>query len=150
MLILLVLRSWVNGISTFTLDEVEPILYKFPPSLYLRSLMHYPSPPSLGTWQACAFFTYPCLPSWCVPCMCYHLPKRQDDRDTRQVHKASFFTWGRCYSYTLVASDFISLHTTSSNSNHTCSMHELSTNSEWSQIGWQIWIMRNNITWQSA
>ena len=45
MLILLVLRSWVNAIFTFTLDEVEPILYKFPPSLYLRSLMHYPSPP---------------------------------------------------------------------------------------------------------
>ena len=45
MLILLVLRSRVNAISTFTLDEVEPILYKFPPSLYLRSLMHYPSPP---------------------------------------------------------------------------------------------------------
>ena len=45
MLILLVLRSWVNAIFTFTLDEVEPILYKFPSSLYLRSLMHYPSPP---------------------------------------------------------------------------------------------------------
>jgi hypothetical protein len=40
---------------------------------------------------------------------------------------SSFFTWGRVYSYTVAATDLISLHTTSSNQNHTRSRHELRT-----------------------
>jgi hypothetical protein len=44
MSILLLLRSWVNTIYTFTLDAVEPILLKFPPCLYLRSLVLCPPP----------------------------------------------------------------------------------------------------------
>ena len=35
------------------------------------------------------------------------------------------FTLGKGYSYTVVATDLISLHTTSSNQNHTRSRHEL-------------------------
>ena len=42
MLIPLLLRSWVNAILTFTLDAVEPMLLKFPSSLFLRTLVLRP------------------------------------------------------------------------------------------------------------
>ena len=84
MLILLVLRSWVNAIFTFTLDEVEPILYKFPSSLYLRSLMHYPSPPPLpGNMTDLCFLYLPLLTI--MMCSLYGPPLDKETR--RQGHQ---------------------------------------------------------------
>ena len=60
----------------------------------------------------------------------YHLlqsPTRRDknDTDTKTGSHSFGFTWGKGYSYILAATDLISLHTTSSNQNHTRSRHEL-------------------------
>jgi hypothetical protein len=45
--------------------------------------------------------------------------------DTKTDSRSFRFTWGKGYSYTVAATDLISLHTTSSNQNHTRSRHEL-------------------------
>ena len=54
-------------------------------------------------------------------------PTRRDknDTDTKTGSHSFGFTWGKGYSYTVAATDLISLHTTSSNQNHTRSRHEL-------------------------
>ena len=149
MLILLVLRSWVNGIFTFTLDEVEPILYKFPPSLYLRSLMHYPSPPLPGNMTGLCFLYLPLLTI--MMCSLYVLPLAKETRwQGHQTGSQSFLLYLRqvLFLYTrgnwlhLAPHNLIQLE---SHMLHAWIEHKLRT-----QIGWQVWIMRNNITWQSA
>jgi hypothetical protein len=132
------LRSWVNAIFTFTLDAVEPISFKFPLSLYLRSLMLRPF--FSRNLTGLCFLYLPLLTNmmsspYGPPLAAVSNPQRQERHRHQDGFTQLHFTWGKGYSYTLAATDLISLHTTSSNQNHARSMHELGTSSGRSQIG---------------
>ena len=49
----------------------------------------------------------------------------KNNMDTKTGSHSFHFTWGKGYIYTVVATDLILLHTTSSNQNHTRSRHKL-------------------------